>query len=115
LNAGATITLPGTIDIEKTLGYIGGTNSSPSYKITSVGECGTRTGIRIKNIGGTVGSVSYWRCSPTPGLVTVPINITPSGSSGTLLTGTVDLGSITILSGGSNLFIANTGTCAYCP
>ena len=115
LNAGATITLPGTVDLEKTLNYIGGANDEPSYKITSVGACGTRTGIRIKNTSGVSGTISYWKCSGTPGLVTANIPPTSSGGLGTLLLATVDLGSITVLSGGSNVFIANTGTCAYCP
>ena len=105
LGAGATTTIPGCVDLSKTLTQVGGVYNNPSYKVVSAGDCCTRKNIIVNNTTPTTKTITYWKC----GFGTTSTNI--SGNASITLVPTIHVGTFVLPTG---VVITSNGVCSSC-
>jgi hypothetical protein len=108
LTAGDSYTIPGCVDLSKTMAGITGTTSTPSYEVTSVGQCCSRSGVYLDNNNKTQQLVTYKRCTSS-GIIDVSLYI--NGGDEVQLFGTVIMNTLTLP---TNVVISDLGTCSAC-
>jgi uncharacterized protein YceK len=87
---------------------ITGTTSTPSYEVTSVGGCCSKSGVTVTNSSMSNQTVTYYRCNSSG--VTLINQTIPAGTSATLF-GTVIMNTLILPVG---VTISNQGNCSSC-